>query len=501
MKSVVDKVLSNGYILGTIQCLCSSNSYNKDSIEVEIAKFESAIQKSLTQIHQIKKENNELVDYLEAQELMVSDPNLNKRVMDIITNHNESAIVAVKQAMQEFIHGLTESSSLYLNERVADLEDVSQRIISNLENSAIQKNIHPYVLFVDTLYPSYLISHKENILGVIAKHGGYTSHTAILCRSWDIPFVISNEEFQNQDIVIIDTAKNIIIKNPNPEEVDEYSKNLTKGLSFEKKAVPHEDYLFLANVGSNLDLKRVLEYGFDGIGLYRTEMIFMNTNRPYTFMEQYEIYRKSVETMKEKSICFRTFDIGDDKQLPYLKAFKKGIDNYKNNPLLFIDQVKALLKANIYGNMRIMFPMIETKDEFLYLRRWVLKIREENKFNMPKIGMMLETKEALEHIEDFKDADFISIGTNDLTSELYNVNRDNAISFASEYIQDLTEKLKKVVSFCNQHDICLSVCGELASVQSFALLFYKIGIKNLSVSPSGIRMLNLAYTDYKNKNV
>lgn len=501
MRGNVDKVLSNGYILGTVQCLGSSENYSKDSVEAEIGKFKQAISVSLGQIHRIKRENKELEEYLAAQELMISDPNLEKRVLEIIKLSGESAICAVRQAMDEFILGLTNSTSGYLKERAADLEDVSQRIIANLEHTEVQDDVHPYILFVDTLYPSYLISHKEHILGVIAKQGGYTSHTAILCRSWDIPFVISSDVYHDKDIVIIDTAKKIIIKNPNAAEVEEYSKDLTKRLSFEKKAVPHGDFLFLANVGSNLDLKRVLEYNFDGIGLYRTEMIFMNTNRPYSFLEQYEIYRKCVESMGGKFVCFRTFDIGDDKQLPYLKSFKKGIDNYKNNPLLFIDQVKALLKANIYGNMRIMFPMIETREEFLYLRRWVLRIREENKFNMPKIGMMLETKEALEHIEDFKEADFISIGTNDLTSELYNVNRDNAISFAEEYIQDFTDKLKKVVDFCDKNKICLSVCGELASVRSFALLFYKIGIKNLSVSPSAIRMLNLAYTDYADNHV
>lgn len=499
MKKIIKEVLSNGYILGTVHYQREANIYNRDTDEHEIKKFREAISKSLSQIQSLKRENPELVEYLCAQELMISDPNLEKAVIESIQKDSRSAADAVRYVLDGYILGLSESSSVYLQERAADVEDIGQRIASNMEHTVSAMELHPYILAVDTLYPSFLIANRKNILGVIAKTGGYTSHTAILCRLWDIPFILSDEEFREGDVIIMDTGKKLIILNPSSEETEEYSRDLTKRLSFDKQAIPHGDYLFLANISSNTDLPKVMDYGFDGVGLYRTEMIFMNTQRPYSFQEQYEIYKECVEKMKGRYVCFRTFDVGDDKQLPYLKAYKKGIDNYKNNPILFIEQIKALLKANIYGNIRIMFPMIETKEEFLYLKRWVLKIREENHFNMPRIGMMLETKEALQHIGDFEEADFISIGTNDLTAQLYHVNRDTALENFEEYVQDLTERLSKVVSFCQKHDICLSVCGELASVRKAALLFYTIGIKNLSVAPSAIRMLNLAYSDYADK--
>lgn len=499
MKRTIKEVLSNGYILGTIKSIPNTIAYNKESSEIESLKLKQALKASIQQIRNLKKENRALEEYLTVQELMISDVNLEQKALEYIAKDNVSATIAIHNVIEEFSIGLIESNSTYLQQRATDLEDIGQRIISNLEVKASLKDIHPYILYTDILYPSFLISHRKHILGIIVKKGGYTSHTAILCRSWDIPYIISDEEFKDNDVVIIDTGKNLIIKNSNNFEINEYSLDLKERLSFEKKAIQHNDFLFLANVGSNLDLKRVIDYDFDGVGLYRTEMIFMNTDRPYSFNEQYNIYLEAIQMMKDKMICFRTFDIGDDKQLSYLKAFNKGIDNYKNNPLLFIDQVKALLKANIYGNMRIMFPMIETKEEFLYLKRWVLKIREENHYNMPKIGMMLETKKALENIEDFIDADFISIGTNDLTAELYHMERDFVIKNLDDYLLDLVSKLKKVVDFCDKNNICLSVCGELASVRKVAKLFYEMGIKNLSVAPSGIRMLNLAYTDYQAK--
>ena len=146
-----------------------------------------------------------------------------------------------------------------------------------------------------------------------------------------------------------------------------------------------------------------------------------------------------------------------------------------------------------------MFPMIETRDEFDYLKSWVLDIAKKYNYKIPKIGMMLETKEALENITSFRNVDFISLGTNDLTSELYHINRDRMNNF-NEYIDDLLEKLKPVVSFCDKYNICLSVCGELASVKEVAYRFYKIGIRNLSVSPSCIQMLNNCYSEFINNN-
>ena len=209
------------------------------------------------------------------------------------------------------------------------------------------------------------------------------------------------------------------------------------------------------------------------------------------------IYTEACEKLKDKSIVFRTFDVGDDKNLSYLRVDKKGVSNYFNNPFIFETQVKAILASNIYDNLSIMFPMIETYKEFKLLRKWVIKIAKKNKYKIPKIGMMLETKEALYSIKKFKHVDFISVGTNDLTSELYGVDRSQGMSDIY-YAPDLMKKLSSVVDFAKKKKFSLSVCGELASIKDAAIMFYKIGIRNLSVSPSLIRILNMSIEEFKN---
>lgn len=495
MNITIKKIISNGCVFGNVKRIVFNDKIIDISNDSKINNFKKSLELSMSQINNMENDNKELSDYLTIQKMIISDIVLEKKVIEKINTTNTSLPQIIIEVMNEYIDSLKKSNSSYLKERVSDLEDVTNRLIANLEDNKLAIDNNKYIFVVDKLYPSLLISYRDNIIGVIAKEGGYTSHAAILCRSLDIPFVVCDMDLNNIKSVIIDTGKNLVIGNPSDNELLEFNNNYNKRISFEKKAVEHNDYLFLANVSSNLDLKKVIDYNFDGVGLYRTEMIFMNLDRPYTISEQYDIYLEAINLLKGKMVCFRTFDVGDDKVLPYLKTFKKGIDNYKNNPQIFINQIKALLMANINNDMRIMFPMIETNEEFVYLKNWVIKINEELNCNLPKIGMMLETKKALENITDFKDADFISIGTNDLTMELYNSNRDNSELLDTDLF-DLINKLKKVVDFCDNNNICLSVCGELASVREIAYKLYEIGIKNLSVSPSRIRTLNSVYTDY-----
>ena len=498
MKLIPKKILSDGYTIGIVKTISEfDNTYSKDSIPNETIKFKRAINKSLLQIQALKKDNKDLIDYLSVQELIIVDPEFVKKVYKYI-DENNSAASSIRLAMDEYIDEINKSTSIYLKERAADLEDVSHRLLLNISNENRKTEIHPYILYADTLYPSYLIHNREHILGVIAKNGGDTSHSAILCRSFDIPYVLTDHEFKNNDVALIDTRKKLIIKNPKGSDALNYAYEVSKKSKYNKQAIPHNDVLFLANVSSNLDLKKVVDYNFDGVGLYRTEMIFINTNRPFTFEEQYKIYEEAVDILKGRVLCFRTFDISDDKNVLYMKVFDNIVDTYKANSEIFENQVKAMLKANKDGSLRIMFPLIENKDDFNYLRNWLIRIQEENNYLRPRIGMMLETRKALDSLDDFKDVDFISIGTNDLTKELYHIDRSEAAHNIDDYIDDLLDKLASVVDLCNKNDICLSICGELASVKEVALKLYHMGIKNLSVSPSLIDMLNISYEEYMN---
>ena len=496
MKFQSESILSQGITYGKIHIMDKAEEDTNDSSS-DYIKLDKAIEKSLAEINEMKKKSPELSSYLLVQEYMISDPELKKRIV-LMLDEGISVSHAVSAVMKEFIKGLAESTSGYLKERTNDMEDAARRILMNLSENKNTTPDEPFILYTDKPYPSYLIHNKEKILGIISKTGGYTSHTAILARNYDIPFVISKEDFKEGEEVLIDTRKGIIITNPSSLQ-----KNIKKD-SKHKKAILHAGYKFLANAASSSDVKKAMDYGFDGIGLYRTEMIFMNSNRQFTAIEQYKIYSEAVEALDDsKYIVFRTFDVGGDKQISYVHTNKKGIDNYKQNPYIFENQVMAILKiyTDTKKDIRIMFPMIFAPEEFDYLRGWVSDLASRFGYKVPPLGMMLETESALEKIKEFRGIKFISIGTNDLVKDIYKIDRETAVDRLDEYKDDLIKRLPPVVEFAERKNIILSVCGEIASIPEIAEEFYKIGIKNLSVSPSLVNMLNIAYQDYMNKTM
>lgn len=495
MNSTKVRVLSEGIAIGELKELTYHITAETNPLSSEKEKLKLAIQKSIDEIEDIKKMDHENEDYLTMQVVLLSDSILIEKTDQEIDNGKTAAegIIAV---LGKYMNSLLDATSEYLKERAFDLSDVKERILKNLSGISISNFTTPGILFAEELYPSFLIQNRKNLLGVITRKGGYSSHSAILCRQFHIPFVITEQNIDASSVVI-DTRKQQVILNPTNQEIEHYY-TLLKSLSEEIfLAVPHSEFQFLANVSENQELKDVKDYGFDGIGLYRTEMIFMHSNRPLTLEEQYEIYSEAVEQMQEKKICFRTFDIGDDKQLSYVETYKKGVENYVRNPILFRTQIEALLRANRYNTIKIMFPMIYSSDEFIFLKEWVLRIQKEMKNTSHlEFGIMLETQEALENIETFTDVDFISIGTNDLVVDIYHIHRDDQTEALNAYLKDLLFKLKRVVEFCETHHIILSVCGELAAIETALRELIRIGIKNFSVTPPAIKVLNHIYKEF-----
>lgn len=491
MQYKINVVLSEGICFGKAKNIILNeikitNSYT--FIDVK-----EAINKTINDLNNINNSNEK--DYIEIQKMILND----KYLLEKIENHMNTspAVDSIKMSFDEFLKGLVESNSFYLKERVSDLIDIRDHIIRNLigDNEIILDD--KYILIIDEIYPSMLIHNLSNIIGIISKRGGFSSHSAIICRNNNIPYVLVDNDVKCNNI-IIDTTRNIIISNPDNILISKFNDYIKLKSLASDEVVKHDGFFFLANCNSNNDVEMANKLGFDGVGLYRTELIFINNNEPLSEDKQCEIYTEAIKSINNKEIVFRTFDVGDDKVIKYISSKEKGISNYLNNPLIFISQVKALLRAS-NGNIKIMFPMIRANDEFLYLKEWVLKIAKSLNTNIPSLGMMLETKDALNDISSFTTPDFISIGTNDLTSELYNIDRENSSIKYQDYIDDLIDKLKIVVEHSNKYNISLSVCGELASITDIALKLYKIGIKSLSVSPSLINHLNISYLKYKNE--
>lgn len=490
MQYRISSILSEGICFGKIKKI----SVNKANVidNYTFIDVKEAINKTIKDLDNIKNSNE--LEYISIQKMILND----KYLLEKINNYMNTnpAVDSIKMAMDEFLKGLLESNSAYLKERASDLIDIRDHIIRNLVGSNDLIIDDKCILCLDEIYPSILINNLDKIIGIIAKRGGFTSHSAIICRNNDIPYVLVDSEIDG-DNVIIDTTRDVLITNPDSQmilKVNDYLK-LKESISF--NVIKHDGFYFLANCNSNNDVKKAKEKGFDGVGLYRTELIFINSDKPLDEKKQCEIYSEAINGFGNE-IVFRSFDVGDDKVISYISSNKKGISNYLNNPSIFISQIRALLKAS-NGNIKIMFPMIRTNDEFLYLKKWVLDIANNLNTNIPSLGMMLETKEALDNISTFTTPDFISIGTNDLTKELYNIDRDNSNIRYQEYIDDLIERLKKVVSHSNKYSISLSVCGELAAITDVATRLYSIGIRRLSVSPTMINHLNISYLKFKNE--
>ncbi|MCR5786924.1 MAG: hypothetical protein K6G28_04420 [Acholeplasmatales bacterium] len=497
--NVISEGIAYGKILNIKNDIFVSNLHTNNK-EYEKASLAEAFKAVVKDIKELEKGSND--EFLNVHAMILEDPQLMKECCEQIDNNSYQASKAFDVVINKYIDIFEKANSFYLEERNLDLKDIRRRVLLALNNDYVNHLEHDKVILVcDELYPSYVSEFRNTLAGVIARKGGTTSHGAILCKAREIPFVTLDFDFEFDDSkeIVIDTRSKLVYYDCNQDFISnykDYKKNISSRVRI--RDFSEQGIKILGNVSSNEELLKVRKYKLHGVGLYRTEFIFMNKNRALTEDEQYEIYNDAVCEMIQRPITFRTFDIGDDKQLSYIKADKKGVRNYRNYPNLFKDQVRALIRANRYQNMRIMFPMIESYDDFLYLKDIVVKCKKElGSVGYLKIGMMLETREAVEHLSDFKDVDFISLGTNDLTHELYNVDRNN-ISDYSTYLDSLIEVIKRVVEHCKMYNIELSMCGELAGIPDVTSILLNAGIKNFSVSPNLSKAIEESLVKYYN---
>ena len=410
--------------------------------------------------------------------MLLEDEILKKEVFDVISTQHLDAGKAFAFVIDKYIEILKGSSDEYLKERYLDFLDIKTRVLQNINKAVFSlSNLEECILLIDELYPSLLVNMSSNVKGIIVKRGGLTSHSAILCRMRGIPYVVCDFPDDYQGFVIIDNDS--VYLNPSDDLIDVYNKNINTE-EFVIKDL--KDINVYANVVDNTDIASIPD-DFSGIGLYRTEFILMNSTYAFDYVKQTDIYKEALEALNGRSITFRTFDLGGDKQVDYLPKLNKGVINYYKYPKLFENQIKALLLASeAYPNqVKIMFPMIESFKQYQELKKYIIKLARENNQKVPQIGMMLETQSALINLEEFKSVDFISVGTNDLTSELFNISRDDVILYDKLY-DNLLDVLKRIIVFCDKNNIPLSVCGELVSKKEFARKCITSGLKNISIS-------------------
>lgn len=428
---------------------------------------------------------------MDAHILLLEDNTLKSETIELIINEHVNVVEAFTKTIDKYINIMKNATDPYLKERYLDFLDIKTRVLQNLNKASVSlTNLEDCILIIDELFPSLLLNISKNVKGIIAKEAGFTSHSAILCRAKGIPFVVCDipNDFEGDIIIHNDN----VYLNPTSEMINEYMNKQIKEESFDKEL---RDIKVYANVMNNEDVDYITEE-FSGIGLYRTEFLIMNPEYAFDHLKQAEIYEKALVKMNGRSITFRTFDLGGDKQVDYLPFLKKGIINYYTYPKLFENQIKALLYvSNKYPEqVKIMFPMIETFKQYQELKKYIVKIARENGQKVPPIGMMLETQCALINLEEFKNVDFISVGTNDLTSELFNVSREKLVLFDNLY-DNLLKVLENVIKFCDRNNISLSVCGEIVSKKEFAKKCFGIGLKKVSISPYFINNIYKAISE------
>lgn len=422
---------------------------------------------------------------------------------------------AIVETASYYIDRFAKIEDHYIREKADDVRDLATRMLRNLPGGKDDlSNLKGRVIIADQLLPSDILklSH-EKIVGIILVSGGITSHVALLARSLEIPLVIADEPrllyVSSDSLVLLDAGSGNIYINPEPSvlgiftekqrELQESAK-LDQELEATTRTRDGQTLSINSNINLLSDLKTANRYHAEGIGLYRSEMPFLVRSDFPSEEEQFVVYRRLAAGMPDKPLTFRTLDIGGDKVLSYYHHEKEenpfmGMRSIRFSLLhkdIFVRQIRAVLRACHESDLRIMFPMISSVEEFIESRQvlhdCLLELASENvAFNRhPKIGMMVEIPSVIDIIDDLaREADFFSIGTNDLIQYLLAVDRTNE-KVASLYIPHhpaVLRALKRIVGQANRHNVPVSVCGDMANREIYLPFLIGIGVRNLSVDP------------------
>ena len=467
---------------------------------------------------------------LKAQQSFLNDPSFYPEIRKRIEQKSYSAEKAVQEVVDHFSALFAGMNDPYLKERSADLQDLGKRLLLNLSNndrgielSDIDEEV---ILAAEDLTPSDTVQlNKKFIQAFLTRIGGKTSHTAILARNFEIPAIVGvGEEFdkiENGDTLIIDGNTGVCILNPDQEIINEYQNKIKKEIEetellneFKKKsAITKDGYRIeiAANIGNPNEVNNALEKGAEGIGLYRTEFLFMNNSRMPTEEEQYEAYRTVVEAMKDKPVIIRTLDIGGDKELAYL-PFSKELNPFLgyrairltlDNEEIFITQLRAILRASACGKLKIMFPMVSNLDEWRSAKAITEKAKQQLKNDgIPydekiELGIMVEIPSAALLAEQFaQEVDFFSIGTNDLVQYTLAVDRMNEkVAYLYDYFHPaVLQLIKKTIDASHKAGKWTGMCGGMAGDPLAAPLLLGLGLDEWSMDAGSLSRVKQVIT-------
>ncbi|EKV56990.1 phosphoenolpyruvate--protein phosphotransferase [Brachyspira hampsonii] len=496
-------------------------------VEEEYKRFDEAVKKSINEIELLQNHvDNNIKNILHTHILMLQDRVIEKQVKEEVKEKLLNIEHVYDTIISGYLNKLSSINNKMLSERSSDIVDIKSRLIRNL----IQPHSGDYsqapresIVIAKTLTPSDVLKFNAiGVAGFIIESGGYTSHAAILAKSFGITTIFNiadiSSKIKNGRKIIIDCKSNIVIMNPNEKDIYNYTilaenikKLKEKLISDAREKALTKDNIEIkvhANIDMPEEIESLLKFGIDSIGLYRTEFLYIFSDEEIaselpTEETQFQVYKTIASKIKGK-VIIRTLDIGGDKISPAL-----GLEFKEDNPFLgwrairfclsnkqlFKDQIKALLRASNYGNIEIMIPMISTLEEFIETKNFIedikKELRDENKnFNEKiKIGVLIETPSAAAIIDLIvKEADFLSIGSNDLVQYMMACDRTNEklIYLYNPIDISVLRTLKRVIKIANENNKPVTLCGEMGGVPEYTPVLLGLGIRELSMSVTSI---------------
>lgn len=498
----------------------------EEEIAIEILRFEQAVAQAILEIETIKANETlnlgeEDIAILETQIEFLGDPQIKEDMLDLITGNRKNAndaLIAVIASMVELFESLDDE---YMRARAADIQDIGNRISKHLHpngNSALQKFEADSIIIAEDIAPSDTITMDiKQVIGFATQAGSKTSHAAIIAKSKGIPAIVgcgeSLKAILDNDTIIMDGQTGLIYVNPDQELLEEYiAKRTAYQVKHESlkalKDLPSqtsdgERVTLLANISGAEDMEEVFEHGGEGAGLLRTELLFMNRNSFPSEEEQFEFYKQAAIKARGKEVIVRTIDIGGDKNLPYfnLPAELNPFLGYRairiclDQKDIFITQLKAILRAAPYGDLKIMFPMISNIQEIRAAKAVLEEAKAELKVQgvpfseIIKVGIMIEIPSAAITADLLaKEVDFFSIGTNDLCQYTLAVDRMNEkiTHLYDPFNPGVLRLIQFVIKAGHEHQIPVAMCGEMASDPMATLLLIGMGLKEFSMSAAAI---------------
>ena len=522
------KSVFGGIAIGKISVYSKAEQQVKrlkiENVEKEVERYHEATATAIQQLQELydkalREVGEANAAIFEIHQMMLEDDDYAESIENMIQMQKVNAEYAVAQTADNFARMFSSMDDDYMKERAADVKDISERLLTVLQGEESQgvESQEPSIIVADDLAPSETVQlDKDKVLSFVTVHGSLNSHSAILARTMGIPALVGTklpvDDTVNGKLGIVDGTNGIIYVDPDEvtlgkmkefQKIELEKKKLLETLKGKENiTLDGQKILLYANIGNTKDLATVLQNDAGGIGLFRSEFIYLEREDYPTEEEQFQIYKAVAETMAGKRVIIRTLDIGADKQCDYFKMEKeenpamgcRAIRICLKRPEIFKTQLRALFRASVYGKIAIMYPMITSVKEIQRIKDIVTQVKAELEeqgveYREPEQGIMIETPAAVMISDQLaKEVDFFSVGTNDLTQYTLAIDRQNTAldEFYDPHHPAVLRMISMVVNNAHKAGIWAGICGELGADRELTKEFLVMGVDELSVSPGNI---------------